>query len=30
MQSKGQFLEALNQLAKEVGAPDALICDVSG
>ena len=30
MQSKGQFFEALNQLAKEAGAPDALICDVSG
>ena len=30
MKSKKEVLQALKQFAKEVGAPDALICDASG
>jgi len=30
MKSKGEVLQAVKQFAKEVGAPEALICDMSG
>ena len=30
MQSKRQVLDAMKQFAKEIGAPDAFVCDVSG
>jgi hypothetical protein len=30
MKSKGEALQAVKQFAKEIGAPEALICDMSG
>ncbi len=30
MKAKSEVLQAVKQFAKEIGAPDALICDMSG
>jgi hypothetical protein len=30
MKSKIEVLQAVKQFAKEVGAPDAIICDMAG
>jgi hypothetical protein len=30
MKSKGEVLQAVQQFAKEIGVPEAIICDMSG
>ena len=30
MKSKAEVLQAVKQFAKEIGAPDAIICDMAG